>query len=148
MKTIKRTGFIAVFFFACTAFNAAAQENTKNVKEDTTGGQFLMGEVVPEFPGGDEARVKFLQENLVYPLKAREQGIEGKVWIGFVVETDGSLSNFTIVKGIDPILDNEALRVAKLMPKWIPGKERGKNVRVSFNLPITFSLNKKDKKIK
>jgi protein TonB len=102
---------------------------------------FVIVEVQPEYPGGDEARIQFLKENLVYPKLAREMNLEGKVWVGFVVEPDGRLTNFSIVRGVAPVLDDEALRVAKMMPKWTPGKQRGKNVRVSFNLPITFTLN-------
>ena len=70
-----------------------------------------------------------MQENLVYPQEAKEKGIEGKVYIGFVVEIDGSLTNFTIVKSAHPLLDEEALRVVKLMPKWIPGKQKDKAIR-------------------
>ena len=98
-------------------------------------------EIMPEYPGGEEARIKFLQDNLVYPKIAREIGLEGKVWIGFVVEKDGSLSNFTVVKEVAPVLDNEALRVVKMMPKWTPGKQRTKTVRVQYQIPITFKLN-------
>ena len=98
-------------------------------------------EVLPEFVGGDEARIKFLQENLVYPKVAREIGIEGKVIVEFVVEPNGTLSNFKVARGAAPALDEEALRVAKLMPKWKPGKQRGKEVRVRYTMPITFTLN-------
>ena len=99
-------------------------------------------EIFPEYPGGDAARVKFLQDNLVYPRMAREIGLEGKVWVGFVVEKDGSLSNFSIAKGVAPVLDDEALRVVKMMPKWTPGKQRSKPVRVQYQIPISFSLTK------
>ena len=97
-------------------------------------------EVYPEFPGGDAERVKFLRENLVYPQPARMADIEGKVWIGFVVEKDGSLSNFSVVRSVAPVLDEEALRVVKLMPKWTPGKQSSRTVRVQYQIPITFTL--------
>ena len=101
---------------------------------------FKVVEEMPEYPDGDDARLKFLQENLVYPKYAREVGLEGKVYVGFVVERDGSLSNFTIKRSVAPILDEEALRVVKMMPKWNPGQQRGKAVRVEYQIPITFTL--------
>jgi len=115
-------------------------EDTKEeeVKEQVP---FVIVEVMPDFPGGDAARIKFLQENTKYPPFAREVGLEGKVWISFVVEPDGRLTNIEVYRGVAPILDEEALRVVKMMPKWTPGKQRGKNVRVAFRLPITFTLN-------
>jgi len=115
-------------------------EDTKEevVKEDIP---FVIVEVMPDYPGGDEARINFLKENLQYPKFAREAGLEGKVYIGFVVEPDGRLTNFSVVRSVAPILDEEALRVVKMMPKWTPGKQRGKTVRVQFQIPITFTLN-------
>jgi len=106
--------------------------------DDTT--VFVVPEILSEYVGGDEALIKFLQKNLVYPEEARLKGIEGRIIIGFVVEKDGSLTNFKILRGVHPILDNEALRVVKLMPKFIPGKIKNKPVRVQFNIPVTFKL--------
>ena len=101
---------------------------------------FVVVEFEPEYPGGDEARIKFIRENLVYPQEAIDKKIEGRVFIGFVIEVDGSLTNFSILRSVHPLLDEEALRVIKLMPKWIPGELRGKPVRVQFQMPITFTL--------
>ena len=115
-------------------------EDTK-VEEIKEEAPFVIVEVMPEYPGGDEARVKFLSENLSYPKAAREAGLEGRVFIGFVVEPDGRLTNFSVVRSVSPILDDEALRVVKMMPKWTAGKQRGKAVRVQFQVPITFTLN-------
>ena len=97
-------------------------------------------EIYPEYPGGDDARIKFLSENLIYPKIAREIGLEGRVFVRFVVEKDGRLTNFEIARSVAPVLDNEALRVVKLMPNWTPGKQRNKTVRVQYQIPITFSL--------
>jgi len=94
----------------------------------------------PKYPGGDDARTKFLQENLVYPEEARKVGLEGRVVVEFIVEPNGSLSNFKIVRHVAPILDEEALRVVKLMPNWIPEKYQDKTVRVKYEIPIIFSL--------
>ena len=99
-------------------------------------------EQMPEYPGGMPAMIEFLQTNLNYPKDAKKQKVGGRVLVMFVVETDGSMSNVRVAKKIFPSLDAEALRVVKAMPKWNPGKEKGKPVRVNFTLPIVFSLNK------
>jgi protein TonB len=83
----------------------------------------------------------FLESNLIYPEKLRMSGIQGTVLIQFVIETDGSISNVTVLAGVHPDLDKEALRVVKMMPKWKPGKQMGKPVRSYFNIPIRFILN-------
>jgi TonB family protein len=95
-------------------------------------------ETMPEFPGGEQELMKFLQKNLVFPKEAVEKGIEGRVVVGFTVEIDGSISNVKILRGKDSDLDKEAIRVVKLMPKWKPGEQRGKKVRIQCNLPIDF----------
>lgn len=102
---------------------------------------FQVVEQLPEFPGGDEALFKYLSDNLVYPDRAREAGIEGRVMVGFVVEPDGRISNVKVVRSKAAALDEEAIRVVKAMPKWKAGKQRGKAVRVQYQIPITFTLN-------
>ena len=97
-------------------------------------------EQMPEFPGGMPAMIEFLQTNLNYPKDAKKQNVGGRILVMFVVEADGSISNVRVAKKIFPSLDAEALRVVKAMPKWNPGKEKGKPVRVNFTLPIVFSL--------
>ena len=97
-------------------------------------------EQMPEFPGGMPAMIEFLQTNLNYPKDAKKQKVGGRVLVMFVVETDGSMSNVRVAKKVFPSLDAEALRVVKAMPKWNPGKEKGKPVRVNFTIPIVFSL--------
>lgn len=97
-------------------------------------------DVVPEFPGGQDSMYKFIYANLKYPKKAKEKGIEGKVYIQFVVEADGSLSNIKVLKGLGYGCDEEAMRIIKKMPKWVPGGQNGKKVPVKFNLPIKFEL--------
>ncbi len=102
---------------------------------------FLVVEENPSFPGGDKAYKTYLANNIKYPTMAKESGIEGTVYITFVVEPNGKLSNVAIVRDIGGGCGDEALRVVKNMPKWNPGKQRGKSVRVRFNLPIKFTLN-------
>lgn len=101
---------------------------------------FLVVEEDPEFVGGDAARMKFLSENIVYPQMARESGIQGTVYLTFVIERDGSVTDIQVLRGIGGGCDEEAIRVVKNMPKWKPGKQRGKPVRVQFRLPIKFVL--------
>ena len=100
-----------------------------------------MVEEMPEYPGGMEAMMKFVAENLKYPQQMQKEKVEGRVLLSFVVEKDGSVTNIEEVKSPHPVLTEEAIRVVKLMPKWKPGKQDGKEVRVQFNLPITFRLN-------
>jgi len=101
---------------------------------------FTVVEESPSFPGGDVARIKFLQKNIEYPQMARESGIQGTVYVTFVVEPNGSVSGVRILRGIGGGCDEEAIRVIKAMPKWNAGKQRGKPVRVQFNMPIKFTL--------
>ena len=101
---------------------------------------FTVVENDPEFPGGMEALYKYLAENIKYPQLARDNGITGKVYVTFVVERDGSIANPKILRDIGGGCGQEAIRVVKSMPKWTPGKQRGKAVRVQFNLPVNFNL--------
>lgn len=99
-------------------------------------------EEMPEFPGGMPAMIEFLQTNIKYPKDAIKQDVGGRVMVMFVVETDGSISNVRVARKVFPSLDKEAVRVVKAMPKWKPGKEKGRAVRVNFTLPVVFSTKK------
>ena len=101
---------------------------------------FQVVEVDPEFPGGMEALTKYLSENIKYPEQAKKDKIQGKVYISFVVEKDGSVADAKVLRGIGGGCDEEALRVVNAMPKWTPGKQRNTPVRVQFNLPVVFKL--------
>ena len=102
---------------------------------------FVVVESMPEFPGGAQAMYKFLGENVKYPVIAQENGIQGRVICQFTVNKDGSLVDIEVVRsGGDPSLDKEAVRVIKSMPKWNPGKQRGKPVRVKYTIPVNFKL--------
>ena len=107
---------------------------------------FTVVEEMPKYAGGFDKMYEFLGENIKYPQKAKEEGISGTVYISFVVEKDGKPTNFKVLRGVNEELDAEALRVMKLMPNWEPGKQDGKAVRVQYNLPIKFVLNKEEKK--
>ena len=101
---------------------------------------FEVVEQMPQFPGGQAGLMQYLSSNVKYPALAAENGVHGRVVCTFVVEKDGSTSNVKVAKGVDKTLDNEAVRVIKAMPKWIPGMHNGKNVRTKFTIPITFRL--------
>lgn len=97
-------------------------------------------EEFPEFPGGMAAWSKFIQKNLRYPYMAQEKGVQGKVFVSFVIEKDGSVSDVALVKGIGAGCDEEALRVIKKSPRWKPGKQNKKEVRVRYNMPINYTI--------
>lgn len=101
---------------------------------------FVAVEYMPEFPGGDLARMKFLQENIIYPKSARRKGIQGTVFATFVIERDGSITDVRVLRGIGGGCDEEVVRVIQNMPKWKPGIHKGKPVRVQFNMPVRFTL--------
>ena len=113
------------------------EEEEEEVEEQQI---FTVVESMPEFPGGRAALMKYLAQNIKYPPYAKEAGIQGRVFINFVVETDGSITNVKVLRGIGGGCDEEAVRVVENMPKWKPGMQRGKPVRVSFNLPVKFTL--------
>ena len=102
---------------------------------------FMVVENMPEFPGGDLGLMKYIQKNVKYPAIAKEYNITGKVYVNFIVDKSGSVTNVKIVRGVDKNLDAEAMRVVKSLPKYKPGKQRGKSVRVMFTIPINFTLN-------
>jgi protein TonB len=117
--------------------NTNAMAQSKKIANDKV---LEKAEVMPQFPGGDQAMMKFVSENVQYPEEAKEKEISGRVMVGFIVEKDGSISDVKVVKGIGGGCDEEAVRVVKAMPKWKPGKEKGKPVRVSYMMPFTFKL--------
>ena len=119
---------------------AAPVEVTEEVQQEVSQKIHEVVEQPPQFPGGQSALLSWLSQNIHYPPVAEENGIYGRVVVSFVVESDGSISNVQVVRGVDPSLDKEAVRVTKAMPKWLPGKQNGQAVRVKYNLPVTFKL--------
>lgn len=101
---------------------------------------FDIVEQQPLFPGGPAALIKYLSENTKYPVVAQENGVQGRVTVQFVVEKDGSISDVHVLRGVDPSLDKEAVRVVKSMPRWTPGKQNGITVRVNYRVPVLFRL--------
>lgn len=101
---------------------------------------FDVVEEMPSFPGGQGALMAFLSSNIKYPVVAQENGVQGRVIVGFVVEKDGSISDVKVMRSVDPSLDREAQRVVKAMPRWKPGKQNGSAVRVKYTVPVVFRL--------
>ena len=101
---------------------------------------FFIVEEMPQFPGGETALRKYIAENVRYPELAKENDIQGTVYVRFVVDEKGKVTNVELLRGVDPLLDKEALRVVQSLPNWKPGKQRGKAVKVSHSVPIKFAL--------
>jgi protein TonB len=110
------------------------------VEEEEEETVFVVVEEMPEFPGGELALRKYIAQSIEYPIVAQESGLEGKVYINFVVDKNGKVTNAKILRGIHPSLDQEALRVINNLPKWKPGRQRGQAVNVSYTVPINFVL--------
>lgn len=119
---------------------------SQSAKVETQDELFTVVEQMPKFPGGDDARAKYMQSNIKYPEDARKAGIQGTTYVSFIVEKDGSISGAKVLRGFDKACDEVALNVIKNMPKWEPGVQRGQPVRVQFNMPIKFALGEGGKK--
>lgn len=122
---------ICFFFMMALPMNAQSESSTKVYYEV---------DEMPSFPGGLNGLMTFLAQNMVYPVTAQENGVQGRVTVSFVVETDGSITDVEVAHSVDPFLDREAMRIVKAMPKWTPGKKDGKPVRVKYTVPVVFRL--------
>lgn len=115
-------------------------EEIGDTEQNGEGEIYTIVENMPQYPGGEEARNKLLATNIIYPATATQNGIQGTVYVSFIVEKDGAVSNVKVIRGIGGGCDEESIRVVKLMPKWIPGTQKGKPVRVLFNMPMYYKL--------
>ena len=97
-------------------------------------------EKMPEYPGGEQALIEFLSNNIKYPVTAQDKGIQGRVIIGFIIDKEGKVKQATVLRGVDAELDKEALRVVNLLENWVPGEQKGEKVSVRYTLPISFRL--------
>lgn len=137
MKTRKNLSLkVALMMFVLLFSFMTSTAQTK--KNDMV---FDVVEVMPQFPGGQIAMLKYIMENMKYPEQAMKEGIQGRVAVRFIVEKDGSISDVKPILSVHPLLNKEAVRVVESMPKWTPGKQNGKPVRVRYNLPVMFKLN-------
>lgn len=139
MKTIKLFISVAILF---SAVLCQAQNKENKVKD----GVYQEVEVMPEYPGGDDALRNDLASNIKYPEEAKKNGIQGKVFVSFVVDEQGKVTNAKIEKGVNPALDAESLRVVNGLKTWKPGKEKGKVVKVAYTIPINYALDGKPEK--
>ena len=135
---MKRLIFMSLMATCCltTVLAQKTVVSQKDQKEEP----FDVVEDMPAFPGGMEAMIQFISNNIQYPADAQKQKIDGRVLVNFVVEKDGSITEVKVIKPTFPSLDAEAVRVVKAMPKWKPGYQKGQAVRVQFTMPINFSL--------
>lgn len=145
VKVEEKTSFATVDDVQESVKDEAVVEVVEEVKEEVQEEKveevFLVVEEMPSFGSGDANDFRaYVSSNMKYPEVAAENGIQGRVFVQFVVEADGRLTNVKVIRGVDPALDKEAVRVVEASPKWNPGKQRGKPVRVSFTFPITFVL--------
>lgn len=136
MKTRKNVSLKVALMMLVLLFSfmtSTAQTKKNNMVFDIV-------EVMPQYPGGQIAMLKYFMENIKYPEQAMKKGIQGRVTVRFIVEKDGSISDVRPVLSVHPLLNKEAVRVVESMPKWSPGKQNGKPVRVRFNVPVMFKL--------
>jgi TonB family protein len=122
------------------------KQNPDLVKSKEIKDAYIVPDEMPQFPGGTQAQLEFIKSNIKYPESARKNGIEGRVFITFIVEKDGRITGVEKLRGFNEECDAEAIRVIKMMPDWIPGKVDGQPVRTVFNIPIVFKLDNKEKK--
>lgn len=134
MKWVLVISFATALFAFSNSVKAQAQYNGEEV--------FVAVEVMPSLPGGDKAVQEALYKKLRYPVDALERGVEGKVFVKFIITKDGSIDNVTVARSVDPDLDAEAVRVVKLLPKFTPGKQNGNAVNVFYSVPISFQIKK------
>ena len=135
--------YLATLVLSIFIFNASFSQSKSNASnvEVPPDGVFTIVEQMPEFPGGTDAMYSFLATNILYPDYARKKGIEGKVFIQFIISEVGKVTEAKVIRGVDTVLDREALRVVNKMPNWESGKMDGKAVKVQYTLPISFGLN-------
>ena len=137
---MKQKLFFIMFALFATHAMGYAQEDSTTAKTETSVESVV--EKQPEFPGGMNALMQYLQRSIRYPAICLQQGIQGRVVVQFVVDADGSITDIQVVKRVNPHLDKEAVRVVSAMPKWIPGMQNGENVRTKFTLPVSFKSGK------
>lgn len=143
LKSIVQHIVITLLFFV--ASNCWAQNKEEKLMDESNANSLIIVEQMPEFIGGQDSMFNYINEQIIYPLEAKNNKKEGIVYLGFIVDKEGKITNTSIKRGIAnaPELDQEALRVLNNMPAWKPGKQNGKAVNVAFTLPIKFQLAEK-----
>lgn len=138
---MKKNLIFVCLIFPFIGYSQLIDTTTTKSKEDV----YTIVESMPEFPGGQEAMFKYLASNMNYPAKAKDNYIQGTVFVNFVIGSEGAVRDVKVIRGVNKLLDEESLRVIRSMPNWTPGVQRGKKVAVSYNLPIKFTLHGVDK---
>ena len=151
-KAIMNTMIILFALAMCVGCGQSSEQKEESVPTDVTKAEKqeqvqveaededTVVEVMPKFPGGDAELLKFIAKNVKYPQESQDKGEQGRVICSFVVTKDGTLTNYKVLRGISPALDQEAVRVLQMMPRWTPGTQRGEPVAVKYTVPITFKL--------
>ncbi len=132
--------YLFEYHFKVRPWEQAGQEQSAETIPTDSDKVYDVVEHMPQFPGGPAALMQYLGSNIKYPEEAEKKGIQGRVVCTFIVEKDGSITELKIKNSVNPLLDKEAVRVIKIMPRWIPGRHKGKTVRVEYAVPITFRL--------
>lgn len=136
--------FASLFLIVCLSFNCNAQTNSNSIfVEDSV---YMEAEIAPEFPGGLDAMFDFMRKNVNYPEEAREKNMEGTVIVNCIIEKDGTISNIKTYQSRGDLLDEEVIRVIRMMPKWSSGMNKGEVVRTMMYIPMRFTLTGKGKK--
>ena len=141
MKAIKYLliGALMIVFSNATMAQTNSGDSANKIEGDSVR-IYDVVEQMPSFPGGNQALVEYLSKHIKYPVVAEEKRIQGRVIVTFVVERDGSVTDVRVAKSVHAFLDKEAVRVVSGMPRWIPGKQNGKAIRVRYTVPVTFGL--------
>jgi protein TonB len=139
-ELVKETGAIGTVDYKDGTDDMDAEVATSSNITDEPEGGFIIVEQMPEYPGGQAELMKYISKNINYPVVAQETGIQGTVYLKFVIGRDGKVTNVTVLRGFHSACDKEAIRVVESMPAWKPGRQGGREVRVSYTLPIKFAL--------
>lgn len=141
MKAIKYLliGALMIVFSKATMAQTNSGDSAHKIEGDSERIYDIV-EQMPSFPGGNQALFQYISSHIKYPASAAEAGLQGRVIVTFVVEPDGSITNVKVSKSVDAALDKEALRLVSSMPRWIPGKQNGKAIRVKYSVPVSFRL--------
>ena len=143
-KNVRSTQYVPMYFKLNKNARSSSAQTRKVMPIDPNEEIFTIVDQMPEFPTGEEGLGRFISEFMQYPIRAKQEGIQGRILCAFIVRKDGAISNLEVVSGLDNELDNEALRVLSMMPKWQPGMNDNKTVSVKCILPIDFKIDERD----
>ena len=137
---LKKQGETYCLTLKSQTYLESGKKNNRSKRLSNKKDVFVIVDEMPQFPGGGLELKKFIAKNIKYPVEAHKKGIEGKVYVSFVINKKGGVEDIKIMRGAEASLDTEAIRVIGALPKWVPGKQRGKKVKVAYTVPINFAL--------